>query len=724
MVTGSSRAGAAPQLGPPRQRPLLHPTAIMIATGCCSVALLLLFHAVAPRKESSAAWDEAAAASRPPRRPPRPPQRAAAAAAVVDDGSDAPPPPPAPANAPPPPATPAPPAPATPAPPETPAPQELRPAGQPPSPPAKSPQGGESAQFLQAAAAATVALYSEPGCTGNQLSFRGDHSEDKCKLCFDVCGKSWSDGSPAHTNAGSQVMSLRVAGAVSVVSHEQCLGTFAYRDGAELPDAGRQGSECFDVPRAGHIRVRPPPPAAAPQAAATEDVPHVKFYSAKDCKGSMVPLTVTDQCPHGSRRQGTASSEQHDGCLSWCGRSFPAHGDFAQSVRSLSVVGDAELDLFQDCEGSRYWASVFQLDGCVNIYDWPPTRYMARVRVPSLSRPSETLRPQQPPRFRVAWSGESSGYFAFQTQANQYAFDTTGQAEAGGAWIRLMTSSTYDDLSVQHPTFSAKRHPYSRRYSPLNKGDVLVKWFASPDAPAAEEIIVLIDPDNWLLKPLTPHLEGVTKGAAAAQAAWYVGNPSVTALWQVFCEKNCDWSLDLVAVPIFIHRDDLEVIAPLWRHYSLLLKERLEWDQEMLRKYHHLQVDWCAEMYGYVFAAAHAGVRHKVLPELQVRDVDSPPSAKRREVVPMIHMGRAWFPTDYGCKDWCHTEGSAWSYRGKQVWCKCNHTASDIIPWPLPEGDMDFVSRHTLRILHDSRERFGPIPASTYRSGGFGNTYP
>ena len=46
------------------------------------------------------------------------------------------------------------------------------------------------------------------------------------------------------------------------------------------------------------------------------------------------------------------------------------------------------------------------------------------------------------------------------------------------------------------------------------------------------------------------------------------------------------------------------------------------------------------------------------------------------------------------------------------VWCKCNDTASDVIPWPLPKYEQwnDFQSRITLYYLHASRQMFGPIP--------------
>jgi hypothetical protein len=36
------------------------------------------------------------------------------------------------------------------------------------------------------------------------------------------------------------------------------------------------------------------------------------------------------------------------------------------------------------------------------------------------------------------------------------------------------------------PSFQAKRHPFSLRYGPLNKPDVLAKWFQSAHRPSEE----------------------------------------------------------------------------------------------------------------------------------------------------------------------------------------------------------------------------------------------
>lgn len=63
----------------------------------------------------------------------------------------------------------------------------------------------------------------------------------------------------------------------------------------------------------------------------------------------------------------------------------------------------------------------------------------------------------------------------------------------------------------------------SKRYSPLNKADVTQKWFASASAPGPDEVIVMIDPDNWLLQPIDHIAAQVKPGHAIAEAAWFSG---------------------------------------------------------------------------------------------------------------------------------------------------------------------------------------------------------
>jgi len=438
----------------------------------------------------------------------------------------------------------------------------------------------------------------------------------------------------------------------------------------------------------------------------------VTFFEDLNCGGASMKFKPSEM-------EGVCQGDDHFGCLNLCSQKFSPNGAMLKSAyKSMQVTGRQELDLYESCGGERYWGSVFELDGCTNMYEWPPTAAVQFVKHGSLEVAKETHKPKPGElKYRIVYSAESSTYFGYQAQSSYWGFKKSKQKNGG--WIRLMTSHKMDDLSETFPTFAAKRHPFSRRYGPINKADVITKWYASADRPT-EDVLVVVDPDNWMVRDISPWVAKVSKGHAIGQEAWYAGaTSSITKLWKKFCLKNCDAHLDLAAVPYFVHRDDLEVIAPLWKYYSLKIKEWLEADPGGERQYGGLQIGWCSEMYGYNFASAHAGVVHEIIPSLQLRDVGPHVTDKRWSEIPMIHMGRIWFPKSYGCKGWCHTEGRGLGGgRGDQVWCKCNITASDVIPWPKPPG-MDHVSETTLDYLHDSREFFGEIPVNEFRPNGY-----
>uniref|UniRef100_A0A7S2U1S0 Hydroxyproline O-arabinosyltransferase-like domain-containing protein n=1 Tax=Lotharella oceanica TaxID=641309 RepID=A0A7S2U1S0_9EUKA len=389
--------------------------------------------------------------------------------------------------------------------------------------------------------------------------------------------------------------------------------------------------------------------------------------------------------------------------------------DGVQSFRVISsgTIDDAwSINAYAQCAGTYSYqdpGTVIQGakpdHGCTNLPDHA-NLFTFEGLPPHLAEESTTS-------YHIAYSAESSLYFGYQAYANYYAFQTSNQVEGTG-YTRLLTSSEPDDLMNTIPTFQAPRLAFSHRYSPINKPDVVAKWFESDQAPT-EEVIVLIDPDNWLLQPIAKYASRVKKGHALAQQAFFYRNPKVKELYQLFCEKNCGYTPDDAAVPYFVHRDDLKAIAPLWRDLTIKIKERTIAEPDLNQRFKAIQLDWCAEMYGYVFAAAELGIRHTIKGKLQLRDVDQPVPPREENRIPMIHMGRAWFPKgDPTAEQWRHTEGEIFNYRGIQVWCKCNWTASHIIPWPVPSGS-DFASRETLRILHDSMEAFGPLPKSKYR---------
>ena len=441
----------------------------------------------------------------------------------------------------------------------------------------------------------------------------------------------------------------------------------------------------------------------------------IVFYSTPNCSGP--PLQIIEDTG-----EGVCNEKEFNGI-----RKAGVRVEAADSVL---------VDVYGTCSGRprNYLYSVYPLDGCVQIYSYPNMRYIKfgpsnlgtrQITDREMSLQREKQRSYRgglkgaapdgkPAKARIVFSCESSEYFGYQVWANYYGFLTSGQSDA--TWTRLLTGQIRDDLPSVVPglaTFQSKRHHYSRRYSPLNKPDSLTKWFASADSPK-EEVIVVIDPDNWLLKDVSRWVDQVKKGYALGEAAYYHGSRTAQKLWRELCLKNCDVDIDTVGVPYVVHRDDLAVIAPLWRMYTLLIKSKLEGHSpaatQFGMKYKRLDVNWATEMYAYNFASTHAGVKHEVIRRMQVRDVDSERRKSALKDVAMIHVGRAWFPPSYApAAKWAHTEGKSFRRYGTQVWCKCNYTASAIMPWPVPE-DADFQSTKTLELLHYSVEEFGPIP--------------
>ncbi|KAH9261727.1 hypothetical protein BASA81_000383 [Batrachochytrium salamandrivorans] len=407
-----------------------------------------------------------------------------------------------------------------------------------------------------------------------------------------------------------------------------------------------------------------------------------------------------------------------------------AYFDRAASVR---IVGAGRVDFFHHNE---FVSALFPGDGCVRMFRYPAittAKLFPTIEQVTQQIPQEALFMQRrellsdggiedwelenkPAKYRVVFSAQSSEYFGYQMYANKLAF-MQSQKGVDCTWTRLLTCQHPDDLSLdpRFPTFTAPAHPYARRYSPINKPDVIEKWFQSPlDAPR-EEVIVVIDPDSWLLKPLLDdYVSKVVRGQAIGQAAYYAGSTLPQTLWHELCENNCHLPIDLVGVPYIVHRSDLEAIAPIWKHYVLKIKYLLEqttpgWEA-FAQRYAGLDVNWASEMYAYNMASTHLGIRHQVVYDLQVRDVEGTRTWKQNENKASVHVGRAWFPANSPeAKPYLHTEGRGFSYYGDQVWCKCNFTASTIKPWPLPAG-VDFQSYHTLRLLHESEVQFGSVP--------------
>jgi len=438
---------------------------------------------------------------------------------------------------------------------------------------------------------------------------------------------------------------------------------------------------------------------------APKPMTRVVFYRNKGCKGD----TFIIYSNH--------TEEDCEQCANLCDIQKTAGWDVGSSG-SVLVEGDMEVNMYQKCrENYREEDYVFTLfgglDECFDIWH---NRHITHLRFAEDSNllPQEDLL-KGTGDYRIVYSTESSRKMGYQSRSNYWGFLKSKQT--GGTTTRLVTMHEADDLVDKLSTFWAKRHPFSRKYSPFNKPDSLTKWFRSPNAPE-EEVIILIDPDNWIVQDLAPIAAKVEKGSAIAAAAWFNGNKLVDQLYRELCTV-CNDFVDYVAVPIFIHKDDMAAIAPLWRKFVIIIKDKVDRDPSFKRKYEGLQIDWGGEMHAYIMAASELGIRHRTGGNYQIRDVDRSTTVAdaMKQKIPMIHMGRAWVPMDYKpAEKWTHTEGRAWASRGRQVWCKCNTTADNFDIWPIPGPDegIDFQSYITLTYLHDSMELFD-LPTNKFR---------
>ena len=231
---------------------------------------------------------------------------------------------------------------------------------------------------------------------------------------------------------------------------------------------------------------------------------HVELFTERECKGESL---IVDE------------ASLHGGVYPLCRKKFDSGLNAKEGVikGSLRVTGTSDLDFFMDCSGSTYWATVMEIDGCTNIYSWPGFEAFKFV-ASTLYEKQKTKIVKKPrngkgdvAKYNVVFSCESSNYFGYQVQANYYGFLKTKQTDA--SWTRLMTSAAPDDMMEIFPTYYSKRHPYAWRYGPFNKADILTKWFLSPDKPQ-EEVLVIIDPDNWLTKDIGPIAAKVKPGGS------------------------------------------------------------------------------------------------------------------------------------------------------------------------------------------------------------------
>eukprot|EP00291_Cryptomonas_curvata_P007075 CAMPEP_0172183900 /NCGR_PEP_ID=MMETSP1050-20130122/19262_1 /TAXON_ID=233186 /ORGANISM="Cryptomonas curvata, Strain CCAP979/52" /LENGTH=252 /DNA_ID=CAMNT_0012857609 /DNA_START=1954 /DNA_END=2712 /DNA_ORIENTATION=- len=235
--------------------------------------------------------------------------------------------------------------------------------------------------------------------------------------------------------------------------------------------------------------------------------------------------------------------------------------------------------------------------------------------------------------------------------------------------------------------------PNDAGYSPYNKPAAVDHWLR--EANPKEDIILVIDPDCMFVSPMNIVVE---EGAPIAQQAFYHfemnSNDVSMQIARRYC-KNCTF-LDPIAVPIVIHRNDLQRIAPLWLAKTIeIRKDRKNWPNCWDNTTCSLiGLGWTAEMFGYVFAASELGIRHEIW------NLQAVPPGHQELSASIIHY---------------HVEVSLSDGR---VWHKHSDDACCNIPWPIPANTSN-LTRIFFSKLHEAHEILGESNHTWLKGGKY-----
>jgi hypothetical protein len=146
-------------------------------------------------------------------------------------------------------------------------------------------------------------------------------------------------------------------------------------------------------------------------------------------------------------------------------------------------------------------------------------------------------------------------------------------------------------------------------YKPYNKPWSITKWLE--EAKPKEDVIMIVDPDCMFVKKMEIMVE---EGSPVAQQAFYNFDFSKDDVPMQVARRYCKGCtfLDPIAVPVIIHRRDIEKIAPRWLEKTHeIRRDRDTWPSAWTNTSEsNVGLAWTAEMFGYVFAASELGIRH------------------------------------------------------------------------------------------------------------------
>jgi len=297
--------------------------------------------------------------------------------------------------------------------------------------------------------------------------------------------------------------------------------------------------------------------------------------------------------------------------------------------------------------------------------------------------------------YHSVFNVQSKQYFEWQSRYSVFWHKQVGMSgpitrllSMGGAWPTNPNPHPVGDHLMQEvPTHIAPQYDYSiDNYVAYNKPLAITHWLQTTKV--EEDVIIIMDPDCAYISKVDYQVE---EGMPVATSGYYSFKDKKSIEWQIaehYCKGVCK-RYDPIAVPIVIHRKDLEKVAPLWLKYTEdIRRDRegpnkwpIEWNDN---KYVVNRIEWVAEMFGYVIAAAHLDLRHEIV------DLQMVPSVHKRLTpnVPFLHYHVRIETADH------------------KFWNKGDDHAGQRFPWPVAPGT-DAVTTRLLTALHEAYEALG-----------------
>eukprot|EP00854_Cymbomonas_tetramitiformis_P022997 gene22997-27819_t len=221
----------------------------------------------------------------------------------------------------------------------------------------------------------------------------------------------------------------------------------------------------------------------------------------------------------------------------------------------------------------------------------------------------------------MVFSTECDHYFDWQSLGMMHSFITSGQK---GKLTRLMACDKKDwpgtkivqgDRMDTHIHKNWVHNPNNGDHYPAYNKPASIIDFMNNYPNITAEYIIFLDADMIIRNPVTIEHVGAKRGQpVAAYYGYLVGIFKENYMKIKSHIKNLDMAQQVGGF-VVMHVDDLRKVAPLWLKYTEEVRtDSGNWGNtgDIFNNNGKSGPPWISEMYGYVYAAADAGVKHIV----------------------------------------------------------------------------------------------------------------